>query len=126
MMDELSKYRRALTIGTLILLTLCFLGGALLPEHQSILLGLALGAGVSWLNSYYLGRKVRQVSEAAVSGGSKRLSMGFLTRAALAILAVYAALKNPQYLNVYAVAGGLVFAQLYLLIVGIRFSRKSQ
>ncbi|WP_334072198.1 MULTISPECIES: ATP synthase subunit I [Paenibacillus] len=125
-MDELSKYQRALTVGTLVFLMLCFLGGALLPKYQSIFLGVALGSAVSSINAVYLGRKVRQVSEAALNGGSKRLNLGFLTRAALAILAVFAAIKNPQILNMYAVAGGLVFAQFYLLFIGIRFSRKPE
>ncbi|MNM61572.1 ATP synthase I chain [compost metagenome] len=124
-MDELSKYSRALTVGTLGFLMLCFLGGALLPEYQSIALGMALGGGVSWFNAYYLGRKVRQVSEAAVAGQMKRLNMGFLTRTAMAVLSVYVAMKYPQHFNLYAVAGSLAFAQLFLLFVGIRFSRKS-
>ncbi|MCK8488229.1 ATP synthase subunit I [Paenibacillus sp. MBLB2552] len=125
-MDELSKYSRALTAGTLGFLALCFLGGALLPEYQSIMLGIALGSAVSWINAVYLSRKVRQVLDAAVNGGSKRLNMGFLTRAALAVLAVFAAMKFPQHLNVYAVAGSLVFAQFLLLFIGIRFSRKPE
>lgn len=125
-MDELSKYQRALTVGTLVFLMLCFLGSALLPKYQSIFLGIALGSAVSSINAVYLGRKVRQVSEAALNGGSKRLNLGFLTRVALAVLAVFAAIKNPQILNMYAVAGGLVFAQFYLLFIGIRFSRKPE
>ncbi|MDN4066389.1 ATP synthase subunit I [Paenibacillus sp. FSL R5-0407] len=126
MMDELSKYHRALTVGTLVFLMLCFIGGALLPDYQSIFLGVALGSAVSSVNALYLGRKVRQVSEAALNGGSKRLNMGFLTRAALAVLAIFIAMKSPQLLNMYAVAGGLVFAQFYLLFTGIRFSRKPE
>lgn len=125
-MDELSKYRRALTVGTLVFLMLCFLGGALLQEYQSIFLGVALGSAVSTVNALYLGRKVQQVSDAALNGSSKRLNLGFLTRTALAILAVFAAMKNPQFLNMYAVAGGLVFAQFYLLFTGIRLSRKQE
>ncbi len=125
-MDELSKYHRALTVGSLVFLMLCFIGGALLPEYQSIFLGIALGSAVSSVNALYLGRKVRQVSDAALSGSSKRLNMGFLTRAALAVLAIFIAMKNPQILNMYAVAGGLVFAQFYLLFTGIRFSRKPE
>ncbi|MFD1179165.1 ATP synthase subunit I [Paenibacillus puldeungensis] len=125
-MDELSKYSRALTAGTLGFLTLCFIGGALLPDYLSILLGMALGASVSWINSYYLGRKVRRVLDIAAEGTGKRVNMGFLTRAALAVLAVFAAMQYPHYLNVYAVAGGLAFAQLYLLFIGIRFSRKPE
>ncbi|MBS5912432.1 ATP synthase subunit I [Paenibacillus macerans] len=123
-MDELSKLSRALTAGTLGFLALCFLGGALLPGLQSIMLGMALGAAVSWINAYYLGRKVRRLGDAAAAGEAKRINMGFLTRTATAVLAVFAAMKYPQHLNVYAVAGSLVFAQLYLLIIGIKYSRK--
>ena len=123
-MDELSKYSRALTAGTLGFLALCFVGGALLPDYLSVLLGMALGASVSWVNSFYLSRKVRHVLDAAAQGTTKRVNMGFLTRVALAVLAVFAAMKYPHYFNVYAVAGSLAFAQLYLLFIGIRFSRK--
>lgn len=125
-MDEMSKYRRALKVGSLSFLALCFIGGAILPQYQSIMLGIALGAAVSWLNAYYLSRKVQQVLDAAVTGTSKRLNMGFLTRAALAVLAVFAAMKYPEYFNLYAVAGSLVFAQFFLLFIGIRFSRKEE
>lgn len=124
-MDELSKLSRALTAGTLGFLALCFLGGAFLPGLQSIMLGMALGAAVSWINAYYLGRKVRRVADAAAAGESKRINMGFLTRTATAVLAVLAAMKYPQYLNLYAVAGSLVFAQFYLLFIGIKYSRNS-
>lgn len=123
-MDELSKLSRTMTAGVLGFLSLCLVGSALLPNLQSILLGLALGAAVSWINAVYLGRKVRRVLDAAAAGEKKRINMGFLTRAATAVLAVFVAMRYPDTFNLYAVVGSLAFAQFYLLFIGFKSSRK--
>ncbi|CAM2929590.1 ATP synthase subunit I [Paenibacillus sediminis] len=124
-MNELSKYRRVLTMLTLYFLALCFLVAAFLPSYRSIALGLILGSSVSLINVIYLGYRVRKVTEAVASGkAGKRSGLGFGVRAALSILVVFVAMKKPEYFNVIAVAGSLVLAQFLILFIGFGFSRK--
>ncbi|OZB93380.1 ATP synthase subunit I [Paenibacillus sp. XY044] len=125
-MSELWKYRRVLTRATLYFLALCFLGAAVFPQYRSIALGMVLGSSVSLANSFYLGYKVQKVLDSVEGGGSKRVNMGFLTRAALSVLAVVLAYKRPETFNLYAVAATLVLAQFLLLFIGIRLSRKQE
>ncbi|MNU86012.1 ATP synthase I chain [compost metagenome] len=124
-MNELTKYRRVLTMLTLYFLALCLLVAAFLPSYRSVALGLILGSSVSFINILYLGYKVKKVTEAVASNkAGNRSGMGFGVRAALSILAVMLALKAPGYFNVIAVAGSLVLAQFLILFIGFRFSRK--
>ncbi|GAB6991291.1 ATP synthase subunit I [Paenibacillus pini] len=123
-MSELSKYQKVLVIVTLCFLALCLLVSVILPAHRDILFGVVLGSAVSCINAFYLGMKVKQVSASAAGESQKRASLGFLSRAALSLLAVMIAYKNPAYLNMVAVAGSLLVAPVLLIIIGIRLSRK--
>ncbi|BFH65609.1 MULTISPECIES: ATP synthase subunit I [Paenibacillus] len=125
-MNELWKYRRVLTRTTLYFIALCFMGAAFFPEYRSIALGMALGACVSLLNSFYLSYKVRKVTDQALSGESKMVNIGFMTRAAVSVLAIVLAYQKPDKFNLYAVASTLVLSQFLLLFIGIRFSRKQE
>ncbi|MCZ1264135.1 MULTISPECIES: ATP synthase subunit I [Paenibacillus] len=124
-MSELTRYRRWMTVFIMYFLMICFLAAAFLPRVETIALGLALGTVISWINASYLGRKVRRMLDGAAEGNLKRVNLGFLTRAALAVLAVFVAMQYPQYFNLYAVVVGLVIAQFSLLFIGILLSRKA-
>ncbi|WP_458124336.1 ATP synthase subunit I [Paenibacillus sp. Z3-2] len=123
-MSELTRYRRSMTVFIMYLLMVCFLTAAFMPRLETIALGLALGAAISLINAIYLGYKVKKVADGAAEGNLKRVNLGFLTRAALAVLGIFISMRYPQYFNIYAVAGGLVIAQFSLLIIGIIKSRK--
>ncbi|GIP28748.1 hypothetical protein J23TS9_38780 [Paenibacillus sp. J23TS9] len=123
-MNELWKYRRVLTRTTLYFLALCLLGAAVFPQYRSIALGMVLGSSVSLINSFYLGYKVQKVLDAVTSGEGKKVNMGFLTRAAISVLAVVVAYQKPETFNLYAVAATLILSQFLLLFIGIRLSRK--
>lgn len=124
-MSELTRYRRWMTVFIMYFLMICFLAAAFLPRVETIALGLALGTVISWINASYLGRKVRRMLDGTAEGNLKRVNLGFLTRAALAVLAVFVAMQYPQYFNLYAVVVGLVIAQFSLLFIGILLSRKA-
>ncbi|WP_458462230.1 ATP synthase subunit I [Paenibacillus sp.] len=123
-MSELTRYRRLMIATVMYVLMICFLVAALVPSLEAIALGLALGAVISLINALYLGYKVKKVADGAANGNLKRVNLGFLTRAALAVLGIFISMRFPQYFNTYAVAGGLVIAQFSLLIIGIIKSRK--
>lgn len=124
-MSELTRYRRWMTVFIMYFLMICFLAAAFLPRVETIALGLALGTVISWINASYLGRKVRRMLDGAAEGNLKRVNLGFLTRAALAVLAIFVAMQYPQFFNLYAVVVGLVIAQFSLLFIGILLSRKA-
>lgn len=123
-MSELTRYRRLMIATVLYVLMICFLTAAFVPTLEAVALGLALGAVISLINALYLGYKVKKVADGAAEGNLKRVNLGFLTRAALAMLGVFISMRFPQYFNTYAVAGGLVIAQFSLLIIGIIKSRR--
>ncbi|KQY92097.1 hypothetical protein ASD24_22585 [Paenibacillus sp. Root52] len=123
-MSELTRYRRGMIATVMYVMMICFLTAAFVPSLEAIALGLALGAAISLINALYLGHKVKKVADGAAEGNLKRVNLGFLTRAALAVLGIFISMRYPQYFNTYAVAGGLVIAQFSLLIIGIVMSRK--
>ncbi|MNC47892.1 ATP synthase I chain [compost metagenome] len=125
-MSELARYRRWMTVSVMYILMICFLTAAFAPRLETIALGLALGVSISLINAFYLGYKVRKMSDDAAEGNLKRVNLGFLTRAALAVLGIYISMRFPQYFNTYAVAGGLAIAQFSLLIIGIIMSSKAE
>lgn len=123
-MDDLSWYRKVLALATLCFVVLCVLAAALFPDFRSIALGMALGGAIGCINVTYLGYKVRQVADTMAGEGKRRVSLGFLTRAALSLLGVMVAFKTPQYFNMIAVAGSLLLAPILLIIIGIGFLRR--
>ncbi|WP_310830537.1 ATP synthase subunit I [Paenibacillus pedocola] len=125
-MDDLSRYRKVLALATLCFVVVCVLAAALSPDVRSIALGLALGGAIGCINVTYLGYKVRQVADTMAGEGKRRVSLGFLTRAALSLLGVMVAFKAPQVFNMIAVAGGLLLAPILLIIIGIGFSRRER
>ncbi|CAH1209748.1 hypothetical protein PAECIP111892_03301 [Paenibacillus auburnensis] len=125
-MDDLSRYRKVLALATLCFVVVCVLAAALSPDVRSIALGLALGGAIGCINVTYLGYKVRQVADTMAGEGKRRVSLGFMTRAALSLLGVMVAFKAPQVFNMIAVAGGLLLAPILLIIIGIGFSRRER
>ena len=67
-MSELTRYRRWMTVSIMYFLMICFLAAAFMPRVETIALGLALGTGISWINAFYLGYKVRKMSDDAAEG----------------------------------------------------------
>lgn len=122
-MNELPKYMRMLTFITLSFIAVCLLGAAVFTSYSSIFMGIALGAGVSYFNAYFLSTKIRKLTDRVAEGIPKATNLGFLTRASLAVLAVILAYNNPTF-NLYSVALSLLFAQLILLIIGFIYSHK--
>ncbi|WP_379129959.1 ATP synthase subunit I [Paenibacillus sp. sgz500958] len=123
-MDELSRYRKVLALATLCFVVICVLSAFVIPSHRNIPLGMALGGAIGCINVIYLGYKVRQVSDTMAGEGKRRMSLGFLTRAALSVLGVMVAFRAPQYFHMIAVAGSLLLAPVLLIIIGLGFSRR--
>lgn len=125
-MTEIPGYIYWLTRTTFIFWAICLLVVALLPNYRPIAFGLIAGSAVSYVNTKYLARKVRLITEAAANGEKKKRGLGFSQRAAVSVAAVILAVKFPQWFEMYALAGSLVFAPFALIVIGFVLSRHAE
>jgi ATP synthase protein I len=88
------------------------------PQWRAIVAGLLLGMLVSLLNSWYLGKKIGQLSTLIADGTRKRFNLGFLTRVSTAILAVMYAMKS-DHADLGPTIIGLFYSSAVILIWGI-------
>lgn len=117
-MDDLNSYVKHVTRFTLVFMSICLLVWALFPSIRIYAAGLILGTAVSLLNTRYLSVKIMQMSELVIQRERKRFNLGFLTRAAIALLTVMLALKWDQ-VDLVSTIAGLIFTQLATILVGI-------
>jgi ATP synthase protein I len=83
-------------------------------EYQSVFLGLILGTSLSLYNLWNMVRKHYQFGKALQE--SKRISLGTASRMAAAIVAVFFALKFPDYLHLVSVILGLMTMYIVIMI----------
>jgi hypothetical protein len=88
------------------------------PQWRTGLAGLLLGMLVSLLNSWYLSKKIGQMSALIVDGTRKKFNLGFLTRVSTAILAVMLAVKS-DYFDLATTIVGLFYSATVILVWGI-------
>jgi ATP synthase protein I len=121
-MDDLSAHLRTVMRITFFFLSLCCIGWALWPEHKPLFGGLVIGAAASLANAFHLSWKVQRIGANAAAQGTKRNTLGFLTRASVGLLAVVVATEYLSF-SLYGTVAGLFAAQLATLILGIRIKR---
>ncbi|MDK8181574.1 ATP synthase subunit I [Paenibacillus sp. UMB4589-SE434] len=124
-MDEITTHLKVLLRVTLLFLAACFMVWAFVPSFRSISLGLILGSSASYINASLLSMKMRKFSELMEGGTVKRMSLGFASRAAMAVLVVIVALRVPG-INLYSAVAGLFLAQFALLFIGAAVSRRQK
>ncbi|ANE46660.1 hypothetical protein SY83_10700 [Paenibacillus swuensis] len=117
-MDELAGRLKTVFRVALLFLSLCLIVWIVYPPLRGYAAGLILGTAASLGNMYYLSVKVRQASEYAVAGVKKRFNLGFLTRAAIAVLAVMLAMRVGD-VELFGVILGLLFWQVAIVLSGI-------
>lgn len=118
-MDDLSAHLRTVTRITFLFLSLCCIGWAIWPAHNSLFGGLGIGAVASLVNASHLSWKVQRIGANAAVQGSKRNNLGFFTRACIGLLAVVVATEYFS-LSLIGTVIGLFVAQLATLILGFR------
>ena len=99
---------------TLYLLSTYVLGWGF-TSYQTIFLGLGLGTCFSFLNLWFLIRKMKSFDE-AISKGKKVRSLGSIQRMATAAIAAIIALKYPDYFNIVSVVLGLMTSYIVIMI----------
>jgi ATP synthase protein I len=117
-MDELVAHTKGLLKVSSFFLASCLIAWIILPDYRYVINGIILGSSVSILNAIHLSVKVKRLSQMALSGVKKRVSMGFINRLGLSVLAVLIAYKFEQ-INVISTAASLVFAQFVIFGVGV-------
>lgn len=121
-MNELHTHIQRLWKFTCLFLFLCFICWVFLTSYRPTIAGLMLGTTVSVVNVWYTALKVRQFTE-AVAGQQKRVSLGFLTRIAISLLAVMLAIKSAHF-QVITTVIGLIVAPMATVLLGLRYAKK--
>ncbi|WP_442602556.1 ATP synthase subunit I [Paenibacillus sp. KN14-4R] len=122
-MDEFHAHLWRVQRYTLFFLSACFLGWALFPDYRPYVAGVILGTVVSLINARYMAWKIGQVSSVVLDGVRKRINLGFMTRAALALLAIMIAIKSP-HVDIVSTMVSLIFVQFLSLLLGFIQSRR--
>jgi len=117
-MNEFGLHLHKVQRITFLLLSLCFLSWALLPDYRSYCAGLILGVSVSLINARYTAWKIEQVAKMALGETKRKANLGFFTRAAMALIAVIIAIRVEQ-IELSTTLVGLFVVQAVSFVVGI-------
>lgn len=117
-MNNPSHYMKPIYRLSLWLISIGLLLWLFLPQLRPVIAGLLLGMLVSLVNSWYLSKKIGQMSTLVVEGTRKRFNLGFLTRVSTAILAVMFAMKSDQ-VDLAPTIIGLFYSAAAILVWGI-------
>lgn len=118
-MNDMSARLQIFTKLITYFVILCAVAWLIFPDYRIYTAGLIIGSVVSYLNSYYLSMKIRQLAQAVTSQSRKRINLGFLTRAAIAVLAGMWALISEQ-IHVGTTIAGMLFTPLVVILLGIQ------
>ncbi|UUZ82579.1 ATP synthase subunit I [Paenibacillus sp. P26] len=118
-MDDFSGHLKTVQRITIFFLSFCFMGWAVAPGARNLFAGLILGTAVSWINARYLAWKIEQLTKAVLEDSGRKINMGFITRAAMALLAVVIAYRFREHVALSTTLAGLFFVQLATLLLGI-------
>lgn len=124
-MDEITVLQKTVTRITFFFLSICFLGWAFLPDYAGYFSGFIIGSSASLISFNFLAWKIRRITNNLLLHNKRRVNIGFLTRAAIALLAVVISLRYVQ-VELAATVGGLFFAQAAAFVVGLVSSRKNR
>ncbi len=116
-MDPMKPIRRRMVGLTAGLLTVLLITWLLTP-YKELALGFILGICVSLYNVLYMARRVRLAGEYAIATGStKARGTGMINRYLMVALAILIALKNPDWVDVRAVALGVPICYIFLVLL---------
>jgi hypothetical protein len=118
MMDDMNSIVRAVSRITLVLLSVMFLGWALLPDYRLIIAGFILGLVIGWFNLGYLSKKVRDLVNLVVTQEKKRFSFGFFTRMCMVLLVVMFGVK-VEHFSLEAIIIAMFIPQILTIPVSI-------
>lgn len=115
-MSELRAHVIRLTKTMLYILALFVLGWGF-TVHQTIFASLLLGATVSFVNALYTAFKAHQFRR-LIEAGRRPRGSGMLTRFSMVALAVFVAMRYPDFFHMPSLAIGLILVPVILFIDG--------
>jgi ATP synthase protein I len=124
MTDDLPVLMRKISRITFFFLFLGCLGWAIQPEWEAVFGGFLIGAIGSLLFTWQLAWKIVRIADLAVAGRRGR-GFGFMSRAALALLAAVISVRTLGY-NPAATVAGLITAPMATLVLGLSSIRRQR
>ncbi|MFC5531081.1 ATP synthase subunit I [Cohnella yongneupensis] len=128
MNDDLPALLRRTQRITFFFLSIGCIGLAAWPEGKPYFGGFIIGLIGGLLAAYHLAWRVTTIGEMAASGRKSRRGFGFLSRAAIGVLAVLVSVEKLHF-NLAATAAGIFALPLVTLLLGlfaIRHQRDGQ
>ena len=121
-MDDISVVMRKISRVTFFFLFLGCLGWAIKPEWEIYFGGFLIGAVGSILFTWQLAWKVIRIADLVV-GGRRGRGFGFLSRAAIALLAAVISVRTLGY-DPAATVAGLIVTPMATLVLGLSSIRR--
>lgn len=118
MNDELPALLRRTNRIVFFFLSMCCLGLAVWPNGKPYLGGFMIGTIGGLLIAYHLAWRATRIGETAAAGHKSRRGFGFLTRAAIGVLAALASVEGLGF-NLPATAAGIFALPLVTLLLGL-------
>mgnify|MGYP001187777887 FL=1 len=123
-MDDFAAHLQKTQRITFFFLSFCFFAWALFPPYRAYIAGLILGTAVSLINSLYLAWKIRQLTNAVLERSKRKINLGFVTRAAMALLAALLAWKS-EHVALSTTMAGLLFVPLATFLLAVAGNRRA-
>jgi ATP synthase protein I len=118
-MDDLPALMRRNIRMTFFFLSLGCLGWAIRPDLKPVFGGFMMGVAGGFLVSLHLAWKVSMMAARAAAGWQRRIGgFGFVSRAALGVLAAFISVRVLDF-NLPATAAGLLIGPLVTLLLGL-------
>jgi ATP synthase protein I len=117
-MEDLPALLRRTTRMTFFFLSMGCIGLAIWPDYKPYFGGFMIGAIGSLLGSFHLAWRTTRIADKAVAGRKSRSGFGFLSRAAIGVLAAYVSVRMLEY-NLPATAAGILASPLVTLLLGL-------
>lgn len=120
-MDNLSVHLKSIYRYTVILFIVCGILYLLLSQYRPYILGFVVGTAVGLINAQYLAMKIVQQTATDEHKQHKRvnfISIGFVTRASMAVLAALLAIRTA-YFEVSTMILGLIAVPIIALVAGL-------
>lgn len=125
-MDEFSATLKTVQNIFLFFLSFCLAAWAFFVDYRVYIAGIMLGSLASMVNARFLAYKINKMAAAAIEQKGRKVTLGFLTRAAIAGFAGLVAVRYPEQVALTTTIVGYFFAQLATLVLGIVSNRKSK
>ncbi|RKP47314.1 ATP synthase subunit I [Cohnella endophytica] len=120
---DLPAMLRRLTRITFFFLSIGCIGFAVWPDYKPYFGGFMIGVIGGLIGSFHLAWKVSRIGDLAAAGRKSRSGLGFLSRAAIGVLAALVSVEGLHF-NLAATAAGILALPLVTLLLGLLSSRR--